>query len=333
MGYADRQLLYKKLGKARDSKIISYITGDRRNLETQIAAEVVDYLVNHLDKIGETKKISLFLYTRGGETLAAWSIANLLYQYCDEYEVIIPSKALSSGTLICLGASTIIMTKQAMLGPIDPSLNTPLNPQIPGAPPNSRSPVSVEAINGFIDLAKNIGIKNGADLTKLFEQMANHVHPLVLGQVYRTRNQIRMIGRRLLKHTISDKKKISKILDFLCSESGSHDYTIYRREAENELGLNIITPTLIESKLIKDLYKDISAELKLSEPYSPDLELGLLDTMNYEYHRALIESVGYGSHTYTSRGILCKKQIPNPNGPMQRIFEDNRTFEGWEHGS
>jgi hypothetical protein len=53
-------------------------------------------------------------------------------------------------TLLCLGADSIIMTKQAVLGPIDPSVHTPLNPQIPGAAHNAKVPVSVESINGFI---------------------------------------------------------------------------------------------------------------------------------------------------------------------------------------
>ena len=59
------------------------------------------------------------MYTRGGNTLAGWSIINLIRQFCDELEIIIPSKAHSTGTLMALGANSIIMTKQATLGPID----------------------------------------------------------------------------------------------------------------------------------------------------------------------------------------------------------------------
>ena len=80
------------------------------------------------------KKNTLFLYTRGGSTSASWSISNLIQQFCDEFEVIIPSKTHSGGTLLSLGAKTIVMTKQAKLVPIGPSVNTPLNPQVPGAP-------------------------------------------------------------------------------------------------------------------------------------------------------------------------------------------------------
>ena len=58
---------------------------------------------------------------------------NLIRQFTKNLEVIVPAKAHSAGTLICLGADTIMMTRQATLGPTDPSLTGPLNPEIPGA--------------------------------------------------------------------------------------------------------------------------------------------------------------------------------------------------------
>jgi len=85
-------------------------------METQIHQEVLDMFADHLDAPFPAKKISLILYTRGGDTLAAWNLVNLIRMYCDKLEVIVPSKARSSGTLICLGADTIVMTKQATLG-------------------------------------------------------------------------------------------------------------------------------------------------------------------------------------------------------------------------
>ena len=107
-----------------------------------------------MDKIGVVEKLSLYLYTRGGDTAAAWNVINLLRMFCDEFQVIIPHKAHSAGTLISIGANSIIMTKQATLGPIDPSINTALNPHIPGAPLHITMPVSVEAVKGYLEFAK-----------------------------------------------------------------------------------------------------------------------------------------------------------------------------------
>ena len=82
--------------------------------EAQIAGDAIDVFINQLDKIGTVEKISLYLYTRGGFTAVAWNIVNLLRMYCDELQVIIPHKAHSAGTLISIGANSIIMTKLNM---------------------------------------------------------------------------------------------------------------------------------------------------------------------------------------------------------------------------
>jgi hypothetical protein len=54
-----------------DSKPLVYVTGDRQGFETQIGGDVIDLFIDQLDKIGVVKKLSLYLYTRGGDTAAA----------------------------------------------------------------------------------------------------------------------------------------------------------------------------------------------------------------------------------------------------------------------
>ena len=240
--YTDRRQMYEDWEAARKTRVMLYATGDRRGLETQLHGEVLDYFAHHSDAIGDVETITVFLYTRGGSTLAAWSLTNLLRQFCKTLRIVVPSKAHSAGTLMSLGADSIMMTKQATLGPIDPSVNGPLNPEIPGAPPQVRAPVSVEAINGFLDFAKDAGLEDPNQVLPIFLRLTERVHPLVLGDVYRSRSQIRMLGKRLLARQVADETKLEPILDFLCGGSGSHDYTINRREAKEDLGLKIEKP-------------------------------------------------------------------------------------------
>lgn len=63
-------MYYKQLEALRKSKLIVYVTSDRQNAETNIAADILVPLANHLDTIGDVEKISLFLYSNGGSTLA-----------------------------------------------------------------------------------------------------------------------------------------------------------------------------------------------------------------------------------------------------------------------
>lgn len=335
--FTERMPFYQAIEKERNSTLLVYATGDRPGLETQIHPEILDYFIEHLDIIGKPKRISLFLYTRGGSTLGAWSLVNLIKQFCDEFEVIIPSKAHSAGTLISLGASTIMMTKQATLGPIDPSLTSPLNPPNPMVPqnPNVRVPVSVESIKGYFQLAtEDLSIHNQSDLKDIFIHLSNHVHPLVLGDVFRSRTQIQMLAKKLLSKHITDSKKLDEIISFLCSDSGSHDYTIYRREAMEVLGLNIEKPSDSFYKIIKSTFESIKSELELTVPFDPKIILGSNNAVDYQARRVLIESIHFGSHVYVSEGTMQRnsQQIaqPPPLPQLTRtIIEDQRKFEGW----
>ena len=95
--YSDRMELYQHLEEKLNSKVLVYVTSDRAGFEASIAQDVIDLFINQLDSIGIQEKISLYLYTRGGNTAVAWNIVNLLRQYCDTLEVVIPHKAHSAG--------------------------------------------------------------------------------------------------------------------------------------------------------------------------------------------------------------------------------------------
>lgn len=330
--YQERLSLYKDIEAFTESKVICYVTGDRQNMEVQIGHDVLDHFVEHLDKIGKSQKITLILYSRGGNTLTGWSLVNLIRQFCKEFDVIIPSKAHSTATLIALGANSIMMTKQATLGPIDPSVNGPLNPQMPGPNQMARIPISVESINGYFEYAKELGVNNRDGVTQILLDLASRIHPVVLGNVYRSRSQIQMLGKRLLSNHIEDEDKIEKILSFLCSESGSHDYSVYRDEAKNELGLNLIKPNDDQYAKIKALHDDYVVELELLSRFDPNVELGAAPTKNYSLVRGLIESVEGGSIKFISEGSLTRTNVhgPAPN-QVQEGIQDRRFFEGWKN--
>ncbi len=333
--YEARIPIIKELEDARKSKVIIYVTGDRPpNFQTQIHPEVIDFFADHLDRFETTDKISLYLYSEGGITLAGWSIVNLIRQYCNELEVIIPRKAHSTATLIAIGANSIVMTKQATLGPVDPSVNGPLNPinpahQIPGQP--LTVPISVEAVISFGQLARDEFGLNDNELERIYLKLSDMVHPLALGEVYRARTQIKMLAGKLLDHHMKDKSIKEKIIAFLCSESGSHDYTINKREAQ-ELGLPIVEPSVSEYNIIKRLYDDIKLELKLKEPFNPIIELGEVDEKNYSVARCLIESAYSGSHKFFTHGLLRRSGLIGGSGQVNvpQVI-DLRLQEGWEH--
>lgn len=330
MDFATRKPLYEQIEQARGTKIISYVTGDRQNAETQIGADCIDIFVDVLDAIGPTQRISLLLHTNGGNTAAAWRLVNLIKTFCEEFEVLIPYKAMSAGTLISLGAQRIVMSKQAALGPIDPSLLHPLGPQVPNGNQLARLPVSVEAVRGYMDAAtKDLGIKDERVLGELLTDLSSKVHPLVLGEIFRSRAQIRFLANKLLNGHVKDTDKIQEIVDFLCADSGSHDYTINRREAE-ALGLPVEKPSAQLYDILKALHRSYSGQMRLSEPFTPMTVVGPNQTAPYQLVRGVVESVDSGSFGFISEGQMTRATIafPAPNPPQEQI-QDQRTFEGW----
>jgi len=339
--FANRKENYQWIEEQRETKLLVYITGDRTKMETQIGEDVLDYFSQHLDGIGKVNKISLILYTKGGNTMTAYSLVNLIRQYCTEFEIIIPSKARSSGTIISLGADNIVMTKQATLGPIDPSLNSPLNPQDPRQPnnPTALIPVSVESIQGYFDLAKDeLKLNSETELKDVLISLSEKVHPLVLGNIYRSRSQIKMVARKLLLKQLGggEAEKIDTIVSFLCSDSGSHDYAIYRNEASDELGLTIEKPTDALYSKIKEIFEDIQEELKLLQPFDPNIELGANAHIDYSCRRVILESTEHGTDVFMTKGRIQRsiQNIPQPAGvpPIQRtVIDTQKSFEGWIH--
>lgn len=328
MDYKARRRIYRQIETDRKTKLFSFVTSDRQGMETQIAQDCIDLFVDLLDKIGPTKRISLLLHTNGGQTSAAWRLVNLIRTFCDELEVLIPLKALSAGTLISLGADKIVMTKQAALGPIDPSLTHALSPQIPVGNQIARVPVSVEAVRGYLDaITKDMEITGQDALARVMMDLSNKVHPLVLGEIFRSRAQIRFLAQKLIRGQVTDAKKIKAIIDFLCADSGSHDYTMNRREAA-ELGLRIEKPSTDFYRTLRKIHLSYAGEMKLLEPYSPQVLLGVNPTVNFTLVRGLVES-SEGGYAFLSEGSLTRAMIPGPSGVPQEAVTDQRTFEGW----
>jgi len=66
--------------------------------------------------------IDIVLHTPGGLVLAALQIARAVREHKSKVTVFVPHYAMSGGTLISLAANEIVMSKHAVLGPIDPQL-------------------------------------------------------------------------------------------------------------------------------------------------------------------------------------------------------------------
>jgi ClpP class serine protease len=66
--------------------------------------------------------LDIVLHTPGGIVLASLQIARAMHEHKAKVTVFVPHYAMSGGTLIALAADEIVMSKHAVLGPIDPQV-------------------------------------------------------------------------------------------------------------------------------------------------------------------------------------------------------------------
>jgi len=318
-----------EIEKRRKSKLVVYIAGDRKRMETQIATDFFPMFHKHLTNIGTQKRIDLFLYSTGGITMAGYALVNLFREFCNEFNVIIPFKALSCATLIALGANEIIMTKMGQLSPIDPSLTHPLGPivQLPGEPRGRIAPVSVEDVNAFVQLAKKeLGLSGEDSMKKVFEVLAVKVNPLVLGAVQRGREQIEFLASELLKTHSTDETHIKQTVDTLIRERFSHNYIISRREAKEVLGLNIIEPDEELTTLIVKLFSSYNDIIMMDKPYQPEVVLGDETQKVDVFNRGIIESTNL-THVYRTKKQIKRVQVRQPGIPVPISGYEERTLQ------
>jgi ATP-dependent protease ClpP protease subunit len=89
---------------------------------TSITHEDLDGFMATVHGTDPSKGLVLVLHTPGGVTNAAETLVAYLRSKFDRLEVIVPTLAMSAGTMISLAADSIVMGRQSQLGPIDPQM-------------------------------------------------------------------------------------------------------------------------------------------------------------------------------------------------------------------
>ncbi|NOX95779.1 MAG: hypothetical protein GXP04_12005 [Alphaproteobacteria bacterium] len=153
--------------------------------------------------------LDIILHTPGGLVIAAAQIARALKAHKGKVTVFVPHYAMSGGTLIALAADQIVMSKHAVLGPVDP--------QIEGMPAASILKIHEEKPAKEIDDKSIVLI----DLSK------------------KAIAQLRELTIELLTQNISA-DKVGTLAEKLTNGHWTHDYAITCDEAAS-LGLNVST--------------------------------------------------------------------------------------------
>jgi hypothetical protein len=224
------------------------------------------------------------------------------------------------------------MSRLGQLSPVDPSVASPYNPNLPGPQPGSLNflPLSVEDVGGYLDLArKEFGLSKEESMLHVLEWLSNKVHPIALGSVQRSREQIGMLARKLMMSQAAKPKKetVDRVVKVLTRELGSHDYIISRKEAMEDLGLPVVYPSPDFEGLMWKLFKEYQRVMELSNPYNPDALLGVNNEGDFTFRRAFVES-RLLSHVFETRKHLRRVETVI-QGVLTPGLQEQTLSEGW----
>lgn len=122
-GANTRRALFRKIEKLLGNRtVVSLFTSFRYPVQLDDGdADMLQSVLQHLDL---KKGLALIVSSPGGDGMAAERIVNICRAYSgtQDFWAIVPAKAKSAGTLVCMGASKIMMAPSSELGPVDPQI-------------------------------------------------------------------------------------------------------------------------------------------------------------------------------------------------------------------
>lgn len=277
----------------------------------------VPSLYDQLQAIGDVDQLDLILHTGGGDVEIPWRMVALIREFAKRLCVIVPHRAASAGTLLAMGADEIVMTRYAVLGPIDPSRTHPLLPRREGESPE---PVSVQDMRHAMQFIREAGrvdeefAYTPEAMAEIFTALFDKLHPLAIGAIEQSYALSKLIGTRCLEThmtTAAEKALIAPIVDQLCDEYKSHAYQIPRREAK-AIGLKVKDASKRLDDAVMTLYRHYAAR-PLMPPTAP------IPGVPFKTHIAWLDS------TATLLRCVADQQI-QPDGQSQPLGDRWTTY-------
>ncbi len=117
-GFQDLTDIFRKIRKERGRPLFVLLA---EFIEDEIADEVYGWRKD-LRKTQKEDGLDILIHSPGGNLSQCYVVGRLFSRCADAWEALVPAYAVSGATLICLGSSTIVMSENARLGPVDPQV-------------------------------------------------------------------------------------------------------------------------------------------------------------------------------------------------------------------
>jgi ClpP class serine protease len=212
---SQRQRLIARIEKQRSSRVILLV--HRQETMSLFGFPLFRYIdVNDSEAViraihltDPRVPLDLVLHTPGGLVLASLQIARAIHRHQGKVTVFVPHYAMSGGTLVALAADEIVMSPDAVLGPVDPQVG-----QLPAT-----------------SILKVVSRKPIAEIDDRTLILADQAEKAI--------SQIRASVRELLADKLPP-DGAAELADLLSEGTWTHDYAI-TADAARALGLNVST--------------------------------------------------------------------------------------------
>jgi Serine dehydrogenase proteinase len=238
--------------------------------QSTLYGQAVPPLYECLRRTGRTDAIDLVLSTGGGTITSTRQIAMLLREFTDHLTILVPHRARSAGTLLCLGADDLVLGPMAELGPVDATMDSD------GVPaPDAPGVVSAQDIRAFRSMAQDwFGVERAEDRLQVLGLLATRFFPTSLSSFYRFDRLVREVAAELLTWQLPGDEHAGRrdqIVDKLVSGYHSHDVILSRRDVR-ALGLRAADATPDEEPVLWALAQAVPSLRRPADPGAPPAE-------------------------------------------------------------
>ncbi len=217
-----------------------------------------------LRRTGRRDALDLVLATRGGTITSTRQVAMLLREFAGHVAILVPHRARSAGTLLCLSADDLVLGPLAELGPVDSTMDTA------GVPPaDAPGTISAQDIRAFRSLAEDwFGVDRAEDRLQVLALLATRIFPTSLSSFYRFDKLVREVAAELLPWQLPGDEHADlrhQIVDRLAGGYHSHDFVLSRRDIR-ALGLRVADATPAEEDALWALSQAVSGAAGAADP-------------------------------------------------------------------
>jgi hypothetical protein len=309
MFWSRLQTLIADLEEVRHNRVLLYVSQDRGRFPHLLQEDDVLPLAEALWRIGPVDRIDLVLATGGGSVSVAQTICHLLRAYASQVNVLIPYKARSAGTLLCLGAQEIVMGPAAQMSPIDPLL------QHAGPPPARGMPlIAAEDIRLFRQMAQTwFGLQESGSAEHLLRLLCERIFPTTLTAFFRAEQEVRAIADELLSFQLphAAPQERQAIVERLLHGAYTHEASILRTQAR-QIGLQVVFASRQEEDLLWQLWQTCSQNLLAPHTSLSSQQAG-------ESRNALIAATGFAA-TCRVQVLGGSIGVPGANGQPDSVL-------------